>query len=114
MSWTAETVIISGYKVPAEFWNEVKNTNVEWEDYEDYFIDLTPHYFNSDNTFFGAIIDNFSDDDDKPYREENSVFTNEKTIVAVRDAFEHFFYNIYKERNLPLPKYSKYYGIRYI
>lgn len=112
MSWTAETVIISGYKVPRDIWQEVKNN--DWEIYEDYFIDLTPHYFDSDNTFFGSIIKTIDEDDFSPYAEYDSILSNERTIVAVRNAFETIFTSIYTEKGLPLPKYSKYVGIRYI
>jgi hypothetical protein len=101
--------VISGYKVPHDIWQEVKH-----DDYEDYFIDLTPQYFNGENTFFGSIIRTIDEDDFEPYAEYDSILSNEKTIVAVRNAFERIFTTAYLERGLKLPKYSKYIGIRWV
>lgn len=62
MSWTPETVIIRGFKIPRDIWNEGINKCEETnclEDWEDYFIDMDPVSGKGD-TFFGEIVTTIS------------------------------------------------------
>ena len=120
MSWQPEAVVISGYRVPREIWNEVfEFCDTHWqtdpdipEDWEDMFIDMDQPGGDNHETFFGVILYNISDNDHT--REFDTILANYETVEKVQDAFHKLFRHVYTVKGFPYPSYNKYIGVRWI
>lgn len=116
MSWTPETVIIRGFKIPRDIWNEgmdkCEETNC-LEDWEDYFIDMDPVCGRGD-TFFGEIAMTVEEGTAKSYNEANADFSWEK-FSKLKNQYYAIFEKIYADHNLYFPRScNAYVGVRYV
>ncbi len=121
MSYTVEAVVISGYRIPRHIWCEAfrfcerycDTDDLIPDDWEDYFIDMDPLRGNDNETFFGSIIYNISDDN--PTTEFDKIIAKGDTIVKVKQAYNHIFSYVLSIHNIiPAPTYGKYVGMRWI
>ena len=108
MSWNTEAIILVGYKLPRDIWEEgfqfcEKHPDI-LPDYEDHFIDMDP-VVGDGETFFGSII--FNVDDYGPAVELNSIMAGDETIDTLTNSFQRIFPDIKST-------YKKYIGIRWI
>ncbi len=112
MSWTPEAIIISGYRVPRNIWQEGfkycedncgKNDKIP-KDWEDYFIDMDAPGSNESETFFGSII--YTVPEDGPTKELSSIPTNFHALET-QNAFHEIFKNYSSV-------YNHYIGCRWI
>ena len=94
MSWTHSAVIIAGYKIAREAWEEgaqrCANSPEALNTWEDYFIDLDPCAGDGD-TFFGSII--YEVDEYEHSLELSSISPDDRTINAIVEGFQIFFPN---------------------
>lgn len=116
MSWTPEAVMIRGFKIPRDIWNEgmdkCEETNC-LEDWEDHFIDMDPISGKGD-TFFGEIVTTIEEGTAKSYNEANTDFSWEK-FSRLKNKYYAIFEKIYADHNLYFPRcYNAYVGVRYI
>lgn len=113
MSWTPEAVMIRGFKIPRDIWNEgmdkCEETNC-LEDWEDYFIDMDPVCGKGD-TFFGEIIATIEEGTAKSCNNTNFSL---KDIFELTNKYTKIFKEIYANRNLLFPLPDTYVGVRYI
>ena len=119
MSYTPNTVVISGYRVLRKLWrigfdycenNYQADPNIP-EDWEDLFIDMDYNYHNANETFFGAIIHKSSAD--SPTAEFDLILADSNTISSIIETFHYIFDKIYENEKIPLPTYSKYLGVKW-
>ena len=113
MSWTAETCVVAGYKIPQEAaanaWELMEN---DWKTYgrwEDFFVDPDP-LRGSDYLFFGKIIFTL-DEHDSPVRFEDILFT-QKDFDEVNEGFTKLFGEWCAERKF-YTKFDKWLMILY-
>lgn len=113
MSWTPKAVMIRGFKVPRNIWNEgmdkCEETNCV-EDWENYFIDMDPAYGKGD-TFFGEIITTIEEGTAKSC---NNINFSLKDIFELTNKYVKIFKEIYTNHNLLFPLPDTYVGVRYI
>ena len=77
MSWTPEAVMIRGFKIPRNIWNEgiIKCEETDCvKDWEDYFIDMDPISGKGD-TLFGEIVATIEEGTAKSYNDTNIDFS---------------------------------------
>lgn len=114
MSWTPETVIIRGFKIPRDIWNEgmdkCEETNCI-EDWKDYFIDIDPACGKGD-TFFGEIITTIEEGTARSCHDTDFSWKN---FFELTNKYYAIFEKIYADHNLYFPLYcDTYVGVRYI
>lgn len=114
MSWIPEAVMIRGFKIPRDIWNEgmqkCEETNC-LEDWEDYFIDMDPACGRGD-TLFGEIIATIEEGTARSCNETN--FSWEK-FSQLKNKYYAIFEKIYADHNRYFPlSCNTYVGVRYI
>ena len=121
MSWEPETVVIYGYRVPREMWQDIfeyceqNYTDDDQripDDWEDYFIDMDPACGQGE-TLFGKVVHSFSDDDIE-LKEFDSLLVDLNTIRAVEHTFDVVVRPVYENKQKSAPRANKYIGMRYI
>lgn len=115
MSWTPEAVMIRGFKIPRDIWNEgmdkCEETNC-LEDWEDYFIDMDPVCGQGD-TLFGEIITTIEEGTARNCNDTTN-FSWEKFSRLINKYYD-IFEKIYADHNLYFPcGCNTYVGVRYI
>lgn len=112
MSWTPEAIVVRGYKIPSNIWDEFsKNPSKDEEYYEDYLINTNPITGKGD-LFFGIII--HSVEEDIPFKEIDQLFIEDNKEYRMKVRFHLLFDHIYDKMNMERPTCKTYIGSRYI
>lgn len=119
MGYELEAIMVRGFKIPRNIWNEgiekCKETN-SFEEFEDYFIDMDPICGQGD-TLFGEIITTVDAGFAKSCNETGFTLEslyNSKTKYNLKTKFYNVFKDIYTKYNLYLPLCKTYIGSRYV
>jgi len=119
MSYTSETIVISGYKLPYEIWKKgfkycEKHCETDINipaNWGDMFINMNP-ICNHGEVFFGWVI--YTVPEDGTTKEFDTILADLPVITHVQWYFDHIFRHIYEQKGFPLPTYNKFIGMRYI
>ena len=115
MSYTAETIVVGGFKVSPEAWAHAWGKYEENESYpcslEDMFIDANP-ITGAGPLFFGITI--LSIDEDCEPLEFDSILATASQIEKAATGFEELFKDYYDAHpEEPVPLFKKYIFCRY-
>lgn len=114
MGCTLEAIMVRGFKIPRNIWNEgmekCEETN-SFEELEDYFIDMDPICGQGD-TLFGEVITTLDAGFAKSWW-DNTGFTWD-SFYNLKTKFYNIFKDIYTKYDLPFPLCETYIGSRYV